>query len=71
MLEVEISNGSRLLEQLDGVVSSTFDGHRHRVVVTADTDVGHVLAAADRDAGVQHLSYSTPSLSELFREAIA
>ncbi|CAN5796464.1 ATP-binding cassette domain-containing protein [soil metagenome] len=72
VLQVEVGgNGSHLLEQLDGVLSSTFDGHRHRVVVTADTDVGHVLAAADRDAGVQHLSYSTPSLSELFREAIA
>lgn len=72
VLEVEVGgNGSRLLERLDGVVSSTFDGHRHRVIVTADTDVRHVLAAADREAGVRHLSYSTPSLSELFREAVA
>lgn len=72
VLEVEVGgNGSRLLERLDGVVSSTFDGHRHRLIVTADTDVRHVLAAADREAGVRHLSYSTPSLSELFREAVA
>lgn len=56
---------------LDGVLASAFDGHRHRVVVDAATDVRHVLAAADRDAAVQHLSYSTPSLSELFKEVVS
>jgi len=72
VLEVEAgAEGGGLLDDLDGVLSSTFDGHRHRVVVDAATDVRHVLAAADRDVAVQHLSYSTPSLSELFKEVVA
>jgi ABC-2 type transport system ATP-binding protein len=72
VLEVEAgAGGGDLLDDLDGVLSSTFDGHRHRVVVDAATDVRHVLAAADRDITVQHLSYSTPSLSELFKEVVA
>lgn len=72
VLEVETgTDGAALLDGLDGVLSSTYDGHRHRVVVEASSDVSHVLAAADRDIAVQHLSYSTPSLSELFREAVA
>jgi len=72
VLEVEAGAGSGdLLDGLDGVLSSAFDGHRHRVVVDAAADVRHVLAAADRDGAVQHLSYSTPSLSELFKEVVA
>lgn len=72
VLEVEISGDRNgLLDGLEGVLSSSFDGHRHRVVVTVDTDVRHVLAAADRNANVQHLSYSTPSLSELFKEVVS
>jgi ABC-2 type transport system ATP-binding protein len=72
VIEIEIAgDGASLLDRLDGVVSATFDGHRHRVVVNAATDVRHVLAEADRNAAVQHLSYSTPSLSQLFKEAVS
>jgi ABC-2 type transport system ATP-binding protein len=72
VIEVEVDgDGAALLERLDGVVSATFDGHRHRVVVEADADVRHVLAEADRNDAVQHLSYSTPSLSQLFKEAVS
>lgn len=72
VIEVEVDGGGDdLLSRLDGVVSSMFDGHRHRVVVDADADVRHLLAEADRNARVQHLSYSTPSLSQLFKEAVA
>lgn len=72
VLEVEAADGADgLLDGLAGVLSSSFDGNRHRVMLRADVDVRHVLAAADRQETVHHLSYSTPSLSELFTEAVA
>lgn len=71
VLEIEVDgNPDDLLRQLDGVVSGSFDGHRHRLFVDARADVRHVLAEADRSSAVQHLSYSTPTLSELFKEAV-
>jgi ABC-2 type transport system ATP-binding protein len=71
VLEIEVDgDAGGLLRQLDGVLSSSFDGHRHRLFVDAHADVRHVLAEADRNSAVQHLSYSTPSLSELFKEAV-
>jgi ABC-2 type transport system ATP-binding protein len=72
VLEIEADGGADgLLHDLDGVLSSSFDGHRHRLLVDANADVRHVLAQADRNSAVQHLSYSTPSLSQLFKEAVA
>jgi ABC-2 type transport system ATP-binding protein len=71
VLEIEVDGDAEdLLGQLDGVLSSSFDGHRHRLFVKADADVRHLLAEADRNRAVQHLSYSTPSLSQLFKEAV-
>jgi ABC-2 type transport system ATP-binding protein len=71
VLEIEIDgDAGDLLARLDGVLSSSYDGHRHRLLVEATADVRHVLAEADRNRSVQHLSYSTPSLSELFKEAV-
>jgi ABC-2 type transport system ATP-binding protein len=71
VLEVEVDgDATGLLRRLDGVLSSSFDGHRHRLFVDARADVRHVLAEADRNSAVHHLSYSTPSLSELFKEAV-
>jgi ABC-2 type transport system ATP-binding protein len=72
VLEIEAGGDTDdLLRNLDGVLSSSFDGHRHRLLVEANADVRHLLAEADRNSAVQHLSYSTPSLSQLFKEAVA
>ena len=72
VLEFESTNGAAgVFDQLDGVISSSFDGHRHTVMVPTDLDVRSVLARADSDDGIQHISYSTPSLSQLFKEAVA
>jgi ABC-2 type transport system ATP-binding protein len=72
VLEIEADGAADdLLRNLDGVLSSSFDGHRHRVLVDANADVRRVLAEADRNSAIQHLSYSTPSLSQLFKEAVA
>ena len=71
VLEIEIDgDAGDLLSRIGGVRSSSFDGHRYHLVVDVDADVRQVLAEADRNRAVQHLSYSTPSLSELFKEAV-
>ncbi len=72
VIEFESSNGyASVLDQLDGVVTASFDGHRHTVIVPSHLDVRQVLNRADSDEGIQHISYSTPSLSQLFKEAVA
>ncbi len=72
VIEFESSNGyAAVLDQLDGVITTSFDGHRHTVIVPAELDVRQVLNRADSDSGIQHISYSTPSLSQLFKEAVA
>jgi ABC-2 type transport system ATP-binding protein len=72
VIEFESSNGhAAVLDQLDGVVTSSFDGHRYTVIVPSDLDVRQVLNRADSDSGIQHISYSTPSLSQLFKEAVS
>lgn len=72
VIELESSSGyAAVLDELEGVIAKSFDGHRHTVIVPADLDVRQVLTRADSDEGIQHISYSTPSLSQLFKEAVA
>jgi ABC-2 type transport system ATP-binding protein len=72
VIEFESSNGyAAVLDELEGVIATSFDGHRHTVIVPSDLDVRQVLNRADGDSGIQHISYSTPSLSQLFKEAVA
>ena len=72
ILEVEVSDdGAGLLSRIDGVVSATFDGRRHRLLVEANTDVRKVLAEAQEQGSIRHFIFTTPSLSQLFREAVA
>jgi ABC-2 type transport system ATP-binding protein len=70
VLEIEVDDGSRLLEVLEGVVESSVDDGRHRIVVDASTDVGALLDEARRSGEIRHFIYTTPSLSDLFREAV-
>ena len=58
------------LSSLDGVVSASFDGRRHRIVVDRDAEVRGLIADATAN-GFSHFVYTTPSLSQLFREAVA
>ncbi len=72
VLEVEINGDvGGLLSQLDGVMASSFDGHRYRLTLDAATDVRGIMNEADHNDAVQHLSYSTPSLSQLFKEVVS
>ena len=71
-LELEMDGPvDEVLAALDGVRSSEVVDGRHIVVVDATTDVRRVLVEAERSGVVRHFVYSSPSLTDLFREAVA
>lgn len=71
-LEIEMEGpADAVLSQLEGIRSSAVVDGRHHLMVDAETDVRHVLAEAERGGVVRHFVYTTPSLSDLFREAVA
>lgn len=59
-----------VLNVLEGVRSSRKDDGRRILMVDASTDVRQVLGAAEEAGHVRHFIYTTPSLSDLFREAV-
>src|SRR5690554_2367953 len=69
-LEMEGSADS-VLSLLDGVRSAEVADGRHVLTIDADTDVRQVLAQAEKGGVVRHFVYTTPSLTDLFREAVA
>lgn len=70
-LELETEGDpSELLEFLDGVQATQMDGERLTAIISADTDVRGFIAHAQRAGKVRHFAYKTPSLSDLFREAV-
>lgn len=72
VLEIEVGRGGDdLVRHLDGVVSARFDGRRHHLVVDAGTDLSRLLAEAQASGAIRHFIYTTPSLSQLFMEAVA
>jgi ABC-type uncharacterized transport system ATPase subunit len=68
-LEVEGDAGP-LLDLLDGGRRDRSDGKRHTVIIPADTDMRGFLARAQEAGRLRHFTYTTPSLSDLFREAV-
>jgi ABC-2 type transport system ATP-binding protein len=71
-LELEMDGPSGLvLSHLDGIRSADMVDGRHVLMIEADTDVRKVLAEAESAGTVRHFIYSTPSLTDLFREAVA
>ncbi len=70
-LEIEVEgDADALLATLEGVRSTEFDGTRHTVMIDADTDLRGFLARAQDAGRLRHFSYTTPSLTDLFREAV-
>ena len=70
-LELEVDGDAEaLLATLDGVRSTESEGSTHIVIIDADTDLRGFLARAQDAGRVRHFSYTTPSLSDLFREAV-
>lgn len=61
---------TELLSFLDGVRSTRMNGSRLTAIISADTDVRGFIAQAQESGMLRHFAYTTPSLSDLFREAV-
>ncbi len=71
VIELEMdSQGTKGLSGLDSVVSVDFDGYRHRIVVRKGGDLSALVSRLELGRNVRHFTFSAPSLSELFREAV-
>jgi ABC-2 type transport system ATP-binding protein len=70
-LEVEVDGDpSALVELLDGVHTTHMNGERLTAIINATTDVRGFIARAQEASNLRHFTYTTPSLSDLFREAV-
>ena len=70
-LELEVEGDpSQLVDFLDGVHSTHMNGSRLVAIIGADTDVRGFIAHAQEKGKLRHFAYTTPSLSDLFREAV-
>lgn len=69
ILEVETEAAGRLPA---GLVQFEAESHGnwHKLIVGAETDVSSLLASLAADGGIRQMSYATPSLTHLFREAV-
>ncbi|HEX6221200.1 MAG TPA: ATP-binding cassette domain-containing protein [Acidimicrobiia bacterium] len=70
-LELEAEGDpSLLVDFLDGVQSTEMNGGRLTAIISAETDVRGFIAHAQEGGKLRHFAYTTPSLSDLFREAV-
>ena len=70
-LELEMDGDvDTLIDALDGVRAVRSDGARHTMIIDAATDVRGFVAKAQDIGRLRHFSYTTPSLSDLFREVV-
>jgi ABC-2 type transport system ATP-binding protein len=70
-LELEIDgDAAGLLDSLEGVHQVDFDGTRYTALIDAQSDLRGFLTRAEETGRLQHFTYTTPSLSDLFREAV-
>lgn len=70
-LELDVEGDpSELVGFLDGVQETKMEGDRLVAIISADTDVRGFIARAQDAGKVRHFAYTTPSLSDLFREAV-
>jgi ABC-2 type transport system ATP-binding protein len=70
-LELEVDGDpTGLLETLDGIRHHDFDGNTHTVIIDAESDIRGFIARAEDVGRLRHFAYTTPSLTDLFREAV-
>jgi ABC-2 type transport system ATP-binding protein len=70
-LEVELDESTEeLLQSLAGVVHVSSRGNTQTAIIDASTDVRSVLLKAQEAGTIRHFTYTSPSLSDLFREAV-
>src|SRR5690606_19564582 len=71
-LELEMDGPiETVLSHLDGIHSADVVDGRHVLMIDADTDIRKVVAEADTAGTIRHFIYTTPSLTDLFRKAVA
>lgn len=71
-VEIQLRGGSEeeLFAGIDGVRDTGRDGDTYTATIDADTDVRSLFAQAERAGEIRHFTYTSPSLSDLFREAV-
>jgi ABC-2 type transport system ATP-binding protein len=70
-LELELDGEvGDLLQTLDGVRDIRSADHTYTAIVDAETDVRAFVTRAQEVGRLRHFTYTTPSLSDLFREAV-
>lgn len=70
-LELEVDGDpAELVDFLDGVQRTQMDGSRLTAIISADTDIRGFVAHAQEAGKLRHFAYTSPSLSDLFREAV-
>jgi ABC-2 type transport system ATP-binding protein len=70
-LELEVDGDPHtLVGDLEGVQRTTMSGDRLTAIISAETDIRGFIARAQEAGKLRHFTYTTPSLSDLFREAV-
>jgi ABC-2 type transport system ATP-binding protein len=70
-LELELDgDASSLFDSLEGVRNMETEGERYSLVIDAGTDVRGLLNQAENVGRIRHFTYTAPSLTDLFREAV-
>lgn len=72
VVEIDLRDASHVvsLSALSGVVDARFDGRHHVLRVSRDLDLSTLLATVPAGLHVEHFVYTTPSLTDLFTEAV-
>lgn len=71
VVEMDLTTGqAAVLADLDGVIDTSFDGRRHVLRVKRDIDIRGLLTAVNTTEDMEHFVFTTPSLSDLFKEAV-
>lgn len=70
-VEVAMESPRTLLPPLQAVRLVESRGNRHTLVAPAELGIGEILAALADSGTVREFSYGPPTLSDLFREAVA
>lgn len=70
-LEIELDDATGdILSSLEGTIHTSVNGGVQTAIIDADTDVRGLLLKAQEAGTIRHFTYTTPSLSDLFREAV-
>lgn len=70
-LEIELDESTEgMLSSLEGVIRVSSRGDIQTAIIDAGTDVRGVLLKAQEAGTIRHFTYTSPSLSDLFREAV-